>query len=164
MLALSVAFSAVAQDNAAPDTAVANDDEVIEQIIVTGSRLKRDSFNVSTPMVVVDNEALKDAGLGSLALTLIDEVPALFESSSNTNTQSSIGSTGLTTMNLRQLGSNRTLTLIDGRRQVSNSYSGNYVSLNTIPRGMIERVDVVTGGSTATYGSDAVAGVVNIIT
>jgi iron complex outermembrane receptor protein len=72
MLALSVAFSAVAQDNAAPDTAVANDDEVIEQIIVTGSRLKRDSFSISTPLVSVDNEAIKDAGIGSIATILID--------------------------------------------------------------------------------------------
>ena len=154
----------LAQDENAQDTAIENDDEAIEQIVVTGSRLKRDSFNVSTPLVSLDSEALTDAGLGSMALILIDEVPAIFESSSNTNTQSSIGSTGLTTINLRQLGTNRTLTLIDGRRTVSNSYSGNYVSLNTIPRGMIERVEVVTGGSTATYGSDAVAGVVNIIT
>ena len=110
------------------------------------------------------SEELQDAGLGSVALILIDEVPSIFESSSNTNTQSQIGSTGLTTINLRQLGTNRTLTLVDGRRTVANSYSGNYVSLNTIPRGMIERVEVVTGGSTAAYGSDAVAGVVNIIT
>jgi len=142
----------------------ADDNEAIEEIFVTGSRLARDSFNVSTPLVSVDNQMLQDAGLGSVAQILIDEVPSLFESSSNMNTQSSIGSTGLTTINLRQLGTNRTLSLIDGRRTVSNSYSGNYVSLNTIPRGMIERVEVVTGGSTATYGSDAIAGVVNIIT
>ena len=142
----------------------ADDDEAIEEIFVTGSRLARDSFNVSTPLVSVSSEAIQDAGIGNVAQILIDEVPSIFESSSNMNSQSSIGSTGLTTMNLRQLGSNRTLTLIDGRRTVSNTYSGNYVSLNTIPRGMIERVEVVTGGSTATYGSDAVAGVVNIIT
>lgn len=142
----------------------ADDGTAIEEIFVTGSRLARDSFNVSTPLVSLDAEAIQDAGIGNIAQILIDEVPALFESSSNMNTQSSIGSTGLTTMNLRQLGSNRTLTLIDGRRTVSNTYSGNYVSLNTIPRGMIERVEVVTGGSSATYGSDAVAGVVNIIT
>jgi outer membrane receptor protein involved in Fe transport len=142
----------------------ADDNEAIEEIFVTGSRLARDSFNVSTPLVSVDNQMLQDAGLGSVAQILIDEVPSLFESSSNMNTQSSIGSTGLTTINLRQLGTNRTLSLIDGRRTVSNSYSGNYVSLNTIPRGMIERVEVVTGGSSATYGSDAIAGVVNIIT
>ena len=142
----------------------ADDNEAIEEIFVTGSRLARDSFNVSTPLVSVSSEAIQDAGIGNVAQILIDEVPSIFESSSNMNSQSSIGSTGLTTMNLRQLGSNRTLTLIDGRRTVSNTYSGNYVSLNTIPRGMIERVEVVTGGSTATYGSDAVAGVVNIIT
>jgi len=150
--------------NAQDANDAAGADEVVEEILVTGSRLKRDSFNVSTPLVSLDSDAIKDAGLGSVALILIDEVPAIFESSSNTNTQSSIGSTGLTTINLRQLGTNRTLTLIDGRRTVSNSYSGNYVSLNTIPRGMIKRVEVVTGGSSATYGSDAIAGVVNIIT
>lgn len=148
----------------AQETTLEDDDEVIEQIIVTGSRLKRDSFNVSTPLVGVSSDALKDSGIGSLALTLTDQVPSVFESSSNTNTQSSIGSTGLETINLRQLGTNRTLVLIDGRRTVSNSYSGNYVSMNTIPRGFIDRVEVVTGGSTATYGSDAVAGVINILT
>ena len=158
---LSVPGYVLAQTEAEDDSAAKAE---IEEIFVTGSRLKRDSFNVSTPLVSLDNEALKDAGLGSLAQILIDEVPSIFEGSSNMNTQSSIGSTGLTTMNLRQMGSNRTLTLIDGRRTVSNTYSGNYVSLNTIPRGMIERVEVVTGGSTATYGSDAIAGVVNIIT
>jgi len=158
---LAMAGPVLAQTEAEDDSAAKAD---IEEIFVTGSRLRRDSFNVSTPLVSLDNEALKDAGLGSLAQILIDEVPSIFEGSSNMNTQSSIGSTGLTTMNLRQMGSNRTLTLIDGRRTVSNTYSGNYVSLNTIPRGMIERVEVVTGGSTATYGSDAIAGVVNIIT
>jgi len=160
VVSLFVATGASAQDTGRADGA----DEQVEEIVVTGSRLKRDSFNVSTPLVNVGSEELQDAGLGSVALILIDEVPSIFESSSNTNTQSSIGSTGLTTINLRQLGTNRTLTLVDGRRTVANSYSGNYVSLNTIPRGMIERVEVVTGGSTAAYGSDAVAGVVNIIT
>jgi outer membrane receptor protein involved in Fe transport len=155
-----IATSVGAQEPADTEAAEA----AIEEIFVTGSRLARDSFNVSTPLIGVDNEMLQDAGLGSIAQILVDEVPALFESSNNMNTQSSIGSTGLTTVNLRELGSNRTLTLIDGRRTVSNTYSGNYVSLNTIPRGMIERIEVVTGGSTATYGSDAIAGVINIIT
>jgi len=160
LLAISVAFSVGAQDS----TDTVDGANEVEEVIVTGSRLKRNSFNISTPLISIDNDVLKDSGLGSMAMILIDEVPSLFESSSNSNTQSSIGSTGLTTVNLRRLGANRTLTLIDGRRTVSNSYSGSYVSLNTIPRGMIERVEVVTGGSTATYGSDAIAGVVNIIT
>ena len=158
--AMAISGPVVAQEAESDSAARAE----VEEIVVTGSRLKRDSFNVSTPLVSVDSEMLQDAGLGNIALTLVDEIPSLYESSSHQNTQSSIGSTGLTTVNLRGLGSNRTLTLIDGRRTVQNSYSGNYVSLNTIPRGMIERVEVVTGGSTATYGSDAIAGVVNLIT
>ena len=136
----------------------------IEEIIVTGSRIPRDSFNVSTPLVSIGAEGITDAGLGELSEILIDEVPSLYESSSNTNSQSQIGNTGVTSVNLRRLGSNRTLILIDGRRIVTNAYGGRYVSLNTIPTGIVERVEVVTGGSSATYGSDAVAGVINIIT
>ena len=158
---LTLAGPVLAQSATEEDSAARAE---IEEVVVTGSRLKRDSFNVSTPLVSVDNEMLQDTGLGSLQLALVDEVPSLYLDSANTNTQSSIGHTGLTTVNLRGLGTNRTLILIDGRRTVANSYSGNFVSLNTIPRGMIERVEVVTGGSTATYGSDAIAGVVNIIT
>ncbi len=136
----------------------------LEEIVVTGSRLRRDSFNVPMPLVQVDGDAIVDSGIGSLAEILIDEVPSLYESTSNTNSQSSVSQTGLSTVNLRRLGSNRTLTLIDGRRVVPNSYSGTAVSLSTIPSSMVESVEIITGGSSATYGSDAVAGVVNIIT
>ncbi len=136
----------------------------LEEIVVTGSRIPRDSFNVSTPLVSIDSEAITDAGLGSLAEVLIDEMPALYESSSNMNSQSQIGNTGVTSANLRQLGSNRTLVLMDGRRVVTNAYGSRTTSLNTIPSGIVNRVEVVTGGSSATYGSDAIAGVVNIIT
>lgn len=157
---LFVATAANAQSQPVPGGA----DQILQEVVVTGSRLHRDSFTVSTPLVSVDAEALVDTGLASLAEILIDEVPSLYESSGNTTTQSSIGATGVTSVNLRELGSNRTLTLIDGRRTVQNSYSGKYVSLNTIPAGMVERVEVITGGSSAVYGSDAVAGVINIIT
>jgi len=162
-LTLAISGPGLAQteaDNAEAEGA----EEVIEELLVTGSRIRRDSFNVSTPLISIDNAALTDAGLGSLAEILIDEVPALYESTSNMNSQSQIGNTGVTSMNLRRLGSNRTLVLIDGRRTVQNAYGGRFVSLNTIPAGMIERVEIVTGGSSAAYGSDAVAGVVNIIT
>ncbi len=135
-----------------------------EKIIITGSRLKRDSFTVATPLVVMDREAISDTGLGSLSEILIENMPSVNASSSNTNSQSSVQNTGLSTINLRDLGTDRTLTLIDGRRVVSNSYSGNYVSLSTIPSGMVERVEIISGGASAIYGSDAIAGVVNIIT
>jgi outer membrane receptor protein involved in Fe transport len=136
----------------------------VEKIVVTGSRLRRDSFSVATPLATMDNEAIEDTGLGSLAEILVDELPQIAESSSNSNTQSNITATGLSTINLRELGSSRTLTLIDGRRVVSNSHSSNSVSLSTIPSGMVKRVEVITGGASAAYGSDAIAGVVNIIT
>ncbi len=138
--------------------------ERLEEIVVTGSRLRRDSFNVSTPLVQVTNDIIVDAGIGSLADILVDEVPSLYESTSNTNSQSSVSQTGLSTVNLRRLGSNRTLTLIDGRRVVASSFGGTAVSLSTIPSSIIDTVEIVTGGSSATYGSDAIAGVVNIIT
>ena len=138
--------------------------EVPEKITVTGSRLKRDSFSVTTPLVTMDRASIQDTGLGNLSDVLIDNMPALSQSIGNTTSQSSISGTGLSTVQLRDLGANRTLTLIDGRRVVSNSYGGNYVSLNTIPSGMVERVEIISGGASATYGADAVAGVVNIIT
>lgn len=138
--------------------------EELEEIVITGSRLRRDSFNVSTPLVQVSNDTIIDSGIGSLAEILIDEVPSLYESTSNTNSQSSVSQTGLSTVNLRQLGSNRTLTLIDGRRVVASSFGGTAVSLSTIPSSIVDTVEIVTGGSSATYGSDAIAGVVNIIT
>jgi len=140
------------------------DEDVDEKITVTGSRLRRDSFNIATPIVVMGRAEIEDSGLGSLSEILVDEIPSLSEGSSNSNSQSSVQNTGLSTIQLRNLGTNRTLTLIDGRRVVSNSYSGNYVSLSTIPSGMVDRVEIISGGASAAYGSDAIAGVVNIIT
>jgi len=155
----------IASGAGAQDAADSQGDEAsIEEITVTGSRLKRDSFNVSTPLVSVDSEAISDTGLTSLAQVLIDEIPALYESQSNSNSQSQIGNTGVTSVNLRRLGTNRTLTLIDGRRTVQTAYGSRNISLNTIPAGFVERVEVITGGSTAAYGSDAIAGVINVIT
>ncbi|WP_394392830.1 TonB-dependent receptor plug domain-containing protein [Shewanella woodyi] len=142
----------------------AKEPEIQEKITVTGSRLRRDSFSVATPLAVLGRDDIEDTGLGSLAEILVEELPQISEGSSNSNSQSSVQNTGLSTIDLRDLGTNRTLTLIDGRRTVSNSYSGNYVSLSTIPSGMVKRVEVITGGASAAYGSDAVAGVVNIIT
>ncbi|MEQ3528079.1 TonB-dependent receptor [Pseudoalteromonas sp. XMcav11-Q] len=141
-----------------------NEDKSLEKIVVTGSRIKRDSFSVSTPIATMGAESLNDAGLGSLSDILFEEMPQVSEGTGNGNSQSSVQNTGLSTIDLRELGVSRTLTLIDGRRVVSNSYSGNYVSLSTIPKGMVERVEIITGGASAAYGSDAIAGVVNIIT
>ncbi len=137
---------------------------VDEKITVTGSRLRRDSFSVATPLVTMDREAISDTGLGELADILTENIPSISFSQSNTTSQSSVSTTGVQTIQLRDLGSSRTLTLIDGRRVVGNQKSNNSVSMSTIPSGMIEKIETITGGASATYGSDAVAGVVNIIT
>ena len=138
--------------------------EADEKITVTGSRLRRDSFTVATPLVTMDKEAISDTGLGEMGQILVENMPSLSYGTSNATSQSSVSNTGITTVELRNLGANRTLTLIDGRRVVSNSKSGNYVSMSTIPSGMVQRVEVITGGAGSTYGADAVSGVVNIIT
>ncbi|NIP17205.1 MAG: TonB-dependent receptor [Xanthomonadales bacterium] len=158
----AMAGPVMAQTDQAVDAEEA--ESIVEEILVTGSRLRRDSFNIPTPLVTLDNQAIQDTGLNSLAEVLIDEMPAVFESASNTNGQSYVNATGLTTMSLRNQGTDRTLVLIDGRRTVPNQYGGNAVSLNTIPTPLIQRVEIITGGSSAAYGSDAIAGVVNIIT
>ena len=85
----------LAQTEAAEDSVA---EDTIEEIFVTGSRIPRDSFNVSTPLVSVDNEAIADTGLGSLAEILIDEMPALYEGQSHMNSQSQIGNTGVTSV------------------------------------------------------------------
>ncbi|TQV89447.1 TonB-dependent receptor domain-containing protein [Aliikangiella coralliicola] len=151
-------------DNIGEEDGISKTEEKENKVVITGSRLRRDSFSVATPLVTMDKEAISDTGLGLLSEILVDGVPAISEGSSNTNTQSSVQNTGLSTVNLRDLGVDRTLTLIDGRRVVSNSYSGNYVSLSSIPSGMVDRIEIISGGASAVYGSDAIAGVVNIIT
>ena len=119
------------------------EDQEENKIVLTGSRIRRDSFSISTPLVTVDRDAIDDSGRGSLQEILYDSVPALTAETSNTSSQSNVSVTGLSTIALRKLGVDRTLTLIDGRRTVSNSYSGNYVSLSTIPSGMVKKVEII---------------------
>ncbi|QBG37761.1 TonB-dependent receptor domain-containing protein [Litorilituus sediminis] len=169
MLAVMPSYGAQESDIAKPAVANSQQEEVVnkkadEKITVTGSRLRRDSFTVATPLVTMDKEAIGDTGIGEIGQILVDNMPALSYGTSNATSQSSVSNTGITTVELRNLGANRTLTLIDGRRVVSNSKSGNYVSMSTIPSGMVEKVEIITGGASATYGADAVSGVVNIIT
>ena len=121
----------IAQDGV-PETEIIEEEGALEEIIVTGSRLRRSSYNVSTPLVMMETEAIQDTGLSSLAEILVSEIPAVFEGTNNTNSQSLVNATGLTTMNLRNQGNDRTLVLIDGRRTVPNQYSSNGVSLNSI--------------------------------
>ncbi len=135
----------------------------LEQVVVTGSRVVRDGFQSPTPTTIVGIEEIQAAAPTNLA-DFVNELPAVAGSTRPQNSQTSIssGAAGVNTMNLRGIGNNRTLTLLDGQRSVPSLLTG-AVDVNNFPQSLISRVDVVTGGASAVYGSDAVAGVVNYI-
>jgi iron complex outermembrane receptor protein len=130
-----------------------------ESVVVTGSRIPQRNIEGSSPVTSVTSEEVKLQGAPSI-VDLLKVLPSVVndgDSDSVTN-----GTGGLATIDLRNLGTKRTLVLVDGKRLVASDASLN-VDTNTIPAGMVDRVEVLTGGDSAVYGSDAVAGVVNII-
>ena len=158
VLALAMIFAgcpAMAQV-ASPAATPAEDAGTNEaEIVVTGSRIERAGFNQPTPTTVIGAVELRQGQRANLQQVLNDS-PAFRPT---VTTQVSVGNTssGSAPVDLRGLGSNRTLTLVNGRRFVGQN------NLNYVPLGLVSRVEVVTGGASAAYGSDAVAGVVNII-
>ena len=130
-----------------------------EAIVVTGSRLIRPELDAPSPVTTVDSETFDLTGTVTVE-TLLNELPQLIPG--NTRTSNNQGGEDFSTLDLRGLGPNRTLILVDGERVPASSTTG-VVDIGTIPAGLIERVDVVTGGASAVYGSDAMAGVVNFI-
>lgn len=143
----------------------AQDDVDVTEVIVTGSRIKQNEFDAPTPTVAVSAVAIERSGTTNLT-DFLRTMPALVASEddlSNTGTEGYIGSTGLNLLNLRNLGEERTLVLVDGRRHVAQLPETAAVDINTIPMDLIERIDIVTGGVSAVYGADAVSGVVNFV-
>ncbi len=130
-------------------------------IIVTGSRIARPQVESSVPVAVVSAETIKDAGHTNL-LDALRDLPIAGQSADRSASNFQNSGNGQATVNLRNLGSARTLVLINGRRSVGVPGSS-AVDLNNIPVDLIDHVEVATGGASAVYGSDAVAGVVNII-
>ena len=142
-----------------PAAVAANTDT---SIVVTGSRIRRPNLESAVPITSVATQDLTNRGEVSLGDALND-LPSLRSTFSQANSTNSIGTAGLSILDLRGLGTNRTLVLVNGRRTVT-AQPGNFnVDVNTIPVDLLDRVDVVTGGNSAVYGSDAVAGVVNFI-
>ena len=130
-----------------------------EEIVVTGSRIKRRDFVAPSPIVTVDRDALLSNGQPTLEEAL-NELPQVIPEFGRTSNNPGDGTARV---NLRGFGSNRTLVLLNGHR-VAPSGVGSAVDLNNIPEALVERVEVITGGAATVYGSDAVAGVVNVIT
>ncbi len=132
-------------------------------IIVSGSRIKRPNINSTVPITTIEVEDLVRGSNTSIGDALND-LPALRSTFSTQNSGRFIGTAGINTLDLRGLGADRTLVLVNGRRHVTSSPGSFTVDTNTIPSDLVERVDVITGGNSAVYGSDAIAGVVNFVT
>ena len=179
MLAGSIAISAPALAQTAPanqpagtvtgqeplNQAPVAQDQATElgEVVVTGSRIRRDATNSPTPLIQVQREALLSTGQATV-IDYLATIPALSNSVVPSDTTgSNLGDGGLSLPNLRSLGSNRTLTLVDGRRHIGSSGGSLAVDIDTIPRLLIENIEIVTGGAASVYGADAVSGVLNFI-
>ena len=134
-----------------------------EAIVVTGSRIVRNGNDAPTPVSVISGEEINTEAPANIA-DFVNTLPSVSGSQTAVSNAGSLsnGQTGISALNLRSLGQNRTLILVNGQRSVASTSTG-LVDINTIPQALIERVEVVTGGASSVYGSDAVAGVVNFI-
>jgi iron complex outermembrane receptor protein len=144
-----------------PTLVVAQDEEAnLEEVLVTGSRLTKSNVTSSVPLVQIGAEEINSRGVARIE-DMVNILPNVFVSQT---AEVANGATGTSTLNLRGLGSSRTLVLIDGKRLPFGSPFSSSANVDMVPARMVERVDVVTAGASAVYGSDAVAGVVNFIT
>lgn len=134
----------------------------LDRISVTGTRIAREGFVTPSPVTGVTAEEIRATGAVNIG-ELMTKLPQLTPSYTLGNSTRFIGTAGLGLMDLRNMGSSRTLVLVNGRRHVGASPGSTAVDVNTIPVEWIERVEVITGGASAVYGADAVAGVVNFI-
>src|SRR6201994_338921 len=148
-------LSATQAAAAAADTSAGE----VSEIVVTGTRIPSPNLTSIAPVTTVGNAEIKAQGVTRIE-DITNSLPQVFagQGSSISN-----GSTGAATVNLRGLGSSRTLVLIDSRRLMPGDPAVPSADLNFIPAALVERVDVLTGGASATYGADAVSGVVNFI-
>ncbi len=164
--AISTAVSAVILASLSLSATAQSTDPEVEEVVVTGSYIRGTPLDAPSPVTTVDRASIEAQG----AAQIWDVIKNLeINSGSFTNEGAGEGSglSGTANVNLRNLGENSTLTLVNGRRQVSAATTtrsgGEFVDINTIPLVMVERVEVLTDGGSALYGSDAVAGVVNVI-
>ena len=135
-----------------------------QEVVVTGSRIRRPNLESTVPITSIVGESFFQQSNSNIGDSL-NELPQLRSTFNQTNPGAGIGIAGLNLLDLRGLGTSRTLVLVNGRRHVPADILNNAVSpdVNTIPNDLIERVDIVTGGNSAIYGSDAIAGVVNFV-
>ncbi|MEO7995410.1 MAG: TonB-dependent receptor plug domain-containing protein, partial [bacterium] len=157
LLASSMICGAALLGLAAPAAAQTTAAGEVSEIVVTGSRIPQANLTGVSPVTVVTNQEMKLQGTTNVE-ALLNNLPQVF---ADYGGGVSNGATGTATVNLRGLGNTRTLVLVDGRRLMPGDPAVPVADLNNIPAALVERVDVLTGGASAVYGSDAIAGVVN---
>jgi iron complex outermembrane recepter protein len=156
------ASGALAQEAAQPPTAE-DAQPPIEEVVITGSRIRQDEKGFANPVTTFSADSIAQSGKTDLA-DYLAQTPALVGSTTGDLTAGSnydFGEVGLNLLDLRHLGVDRTLVLVDGRRHVSGLAGSAAVDIDAIPTDLVEAVDVLTGGASAIYGADGVSGVVN---
>ncbi|RBP53115.1 TonB-dependent receptor plug domain-containing protein [Arenicella xantha] len=161
-------FTSIIVSNSNVTSAQVDEDgeQILEQITVTGSRISRPEFSQPAPVVTISQEemtrfATPDVGSMLAELPAIGATRTLAGNTSGDNGGNELA--GTSSADLRRFGEERTLVLVDGKRHVAGVAGSSQVDLTTIPAALVERIDIVTGGTSAVYGSDAVTGVVNVI-
>lgn len=149
---------------AAPASAQSSDDTQLQEIVVTGSRIRRVEVDTAAPVLTVDQQSFTDRGVVQVG-DLMNQISSNIPNYPIAAGSGSAAGAGQQFPNLFGLGAGRTLTLVNGRRFVasSNGLAGSSVDTNMIPLGLLDRVEVVQGGGAAVYGSDAIAGVINYV-
>ena len=158
LIALSLCFlsqPALSQDD---ESEILDDEVFLEEVVVTGTRIKRRDFSSPSPLTTISKEEIEFSGQPTLEgyLNQMPQVQPGFDRSSNNP------GNGTAQINLRNLGPGRTLVMMNGRR-LAPSGVGSAVDANNLPGVLVERVEIITGGASTVYGSDAIAGVVNFI-
>src|SRR4051794_32618554 len=173
--AVAAASSAAAAQPVVPSQTVPVTTVSSQDIVITGSRIRRDPLSQNAPVVFVDKTAIDKTGLSAIA-DVLQRIPSASGGlNTKVNNSGNLGNppdgggvgAGSATIDLRYLGTNRTLVLVDGLRFVNGTSASGIpgsVDLNTIPINMIDRIEVLQAGASPLYGSDAIAGVVNVIT
>jgi outer membrane receptor protein involved in Fe transport len=162
---IAVSGAALAQEAPVPQSAeTSNADDESAAIVVTGSRIARPNLDSTVPIVTLGAEEIFQTSNSAVG-DLLNELPSLRNTYSQQNSSRTLGTAGLNLLDVHGLGTSRTLVLVNGRRHIGADILNNAVStdINTIPSELIERVDIITGASSAVYGSDAISGVVNFV-
>ncbi|MCP8891211.1 TonB-dependent receptor domain-containing protein [Sphingomonas faeni] len=165
----ALAVPAFAQDAPAAAPAAVQEQATVapeadDSIVVTGSRIRRPDLESASPVAVIDSQQIQSQGIVNTQ-DLLAKLPQVgIPGLSRTNSNFLTTGNGVATINLRNLGDSRTLVLVNGRRFVPGVAGTSIVDVNNIPADFVERIEVVTGGASAIYGSDAIAGVVNYVT